>query len=250
LGFTGRYFCVSTDKAANPVNLMGASKRLMEHLIFSGAVAPGLRAEVSSARFANVAFSDGSLLDGFLKRLQKRQPLAVPRDTRRYFVSLREAGQICLLAAVVAPAGHILVPRLDAEKNLRDLEVVAAALLRQMGLRARIYDEEQAAKDSLERDLSEGFYPLLLTALDTSGEKPFEEFVGQGERLVDIGLAHLAAVPYTAVEVDRLHRFIAHMEAAVAGRSAPPKEEIVAWIGDVMPEFKHFDTGKHLDQRM
>lgn len=246
----GRYFCVSTDKAANPVNLMGASKRAMEHLIFSRAVAPGLQVDVTSARFANVAFSDGSLLDGFLKRLQKQQPLAVPRETRRYFVSLREAGQICLLAAAVAPADHIVVPRLHAETDLRELESVAVALLAHVGLRARIYEEEEEAKASLQKDLSEGCYPLLVTPLDTSGEKPYEEFVGEGEEMVEIGLESVAAVPYRPVPPGKLTAFVELVESVVEGDTFPPKAEIISWIGDLIPNFQHVETWKHLDHRM
>ena len=125
-----RFFCVSTDKAANPVNLMGASKRIMEHLVFSEEIISTQNLEVTSARFANVAFSNGSLLESFLQRIQKRQPLAVPRNTRRYFVSLREAGQICLLAAICAPHGHIVIPKLDPKNDLQDLQSIAVKVLR------------------------------------------------------------------------------------------------------------------------
>ena len=145
-GGLNRYFCVSTDKAANPVNLIGHSKRAMEHVVFSGEIAPALIAETVSARFANVAFSDGSLLDGFLKRLQKRQPLAVPRQTRRYFISLVEAGQICLLAAFSAPHRHTLVPRLDPAADLHDLQDVAEAVLRCAGFEPALYHDEAEAR--------------------------------------------------------------------------------------------------------
>lgn len=131
-GFKGRYFCVSTDKAANPASLMGASKRLMEHILFA---ADGFTGTRTSARFANVAFSDGSLLHAWLQRLAKRQPVAVPRATKRYFVSMKEAGHICLLASICAPDQSILVPRLDPSKDLVELQVVAERLIRRLGLR-------------------------------------------------------------------------------------------------------------------
>ena len=249
-GYQGRYFCVSTDKAANPVNLMGASKRLMEHLIFSRELNRDFQMEVTSARFANVAFSDGSLLAGFLQRLEKRQPLAVPRATRRYFVSLREAGHICLLAAVVGPAGHIMVPRLNAESDLKDLESIAAGVLTEFGLRARFYDEEQAAKERLASDLSEGAYPVLRTVLDTSGEKPFEEFVGVGETEREAGFRHLVAVPAAPVAVETLNTFLSRLEALASGRVRPSKQEVVAWVSEVVPTFNHMESAKHLDQRM
>ncbi len=250
LGYRGRYFCVSTDKAANPVNLMGASKRLMEHLIFCRALNPGLRMEVTSARFANVAFSSGSLLAGFLLRMEKRQPLAVPRNTRRYFVSLREAGQICLLAAIAGPADHIVVPRLDAGTDLKDLESVAAGVLHACGLRARFYDDEHEAKARVPTDLAEDAYPVLRTPLDTSGEKAYEEFVGEGESEAEIGFAHLAAVPYVPAEVERLRTFLQRLESLVDGSCHPSKPEVISWIAEVVPTFLHVETSKHLDQRM
>ena len=193
-GWGGRYFCVSTDKAANPVNLMGASKRVMEHLIFTRVAAMMTGASVTSARFANVAFSNGSLLAGFLHRLEKRQPLSVPRDTRRYFVSLPEAGRICLLAACVAPDHHIVIPRLSAERDLVDRESLACAILDHAGFKARIYEDEAESKSNLASDVAAGRYPLLVTELDTSGEEPFEEFVGEDDEIVDFGLETLAVV--------------------------------------------------------
>ncbi len=198
-GHNLRYFCVSTDKAANPVNLMGASKRAMEHIIFSGEVASDFRGDITSARFANVAFSDGSLLFSWLRRMEKRQPLAVPRDTRRFFVSLRESGQLCLLAAICAPDRHLLIPRLDAQHDLRSLEDVVISLLHRRGYEPHFYDTEAEAKARFEGDAAQGRYPVLRTALDTSGEKPYEEFIGNGESSAEIGMANLLAVNYRAL---------------------------------------------------
>ncbi len=249
-GQAGRYFCVSTDKAANPVNLMGASKRLMEHLAFSNGWRTESAPDVTSARFANVAFSDGSLLDGFLKRLQKRQPLAVPRDTKRYFVSLREAGQICVLASVLCPARHILVPRLDAEHDLVELEAIAVAFLRHFGLATEMHTDEAAARAAVEPALSRGAYPLLVTALDTSGEKPFEEFLGDGEHSVDIGRASVEAVPYLPGEPGRLDTFLERLEGLLSARSHASREEIIGWMSDAVPNFRHASSALDLDQRM
>jgi len=250
-GGAAAYFCVSTDKAANPVNLMGASKRLMEHVIFSGEAAPGFAARVTSARFANVAFSDGSLLQSFLRRLEKRQPLAVPLHTRRYFISLREAGQICLLASVCAPDRHLLVPRLDPAADLHDLETIARAVLRQHGFEPSVYDDEAQARDGVEADLARGCYPLLRTPLDTSGEKPYEEFVGPGEQAVEAGMVNLWGVPYGPAPAGAVARFLAEAEQLV-GQSdrAVSKEQIVATISTVVPEFHHLERGKNLDARM
>lgn len=250
-GYAGRYFCISTDKAANPVNLMGASKRIMEHLLFSGAVIEGRGMTITSARFANVAFSDASLLDSFLKRLQKRQPLSAPSQTKRYFVSLEEAGQICLLAAVLAPDRHLLVPRLDPASDLHDLETIAAGVLRYHNLEPQVYKEEESARSGLSSDLASGRYPLLVTPLDTSGEKPYEEFIGEDESGVEIGLDNLLAVTYAPAPQGSLPPFLTNIERLVSGADAQAeKAAVIAWIASVVPAFQHIETGRHLDQRM
>lgn len=245
-----KYFCVSTDKAANPASLMGASKRIMEHLIFSGEVVPELRSHVTSARFANVAFSDGSLLDSFLKRLQSRRPLAVPRDTSRYFISLSEAGQICLIAAVSAPHRHVLISRLDQSKDLRDLESVACAILRNIGYEPQFYEEAAEAKANLEHDIRKGRYPLLLTDRDTSGEKPFEEFVAEGEKVVEIGLPNLLAVLYVP-QPGSLRVFLETIKKLISDPHAPVnKSDVADLISKVVPELSHIASDKNLDDRM
>ena len=165
------YFAVSTDKAANPTSLMGASKRLMEDVIFALPICADR--PTTSARFANVAFSNGSLLAAFLRRLAMRQPVAVPRSTFRYFVTQEEAAEICLLAALAIPGGMVLVPRLDPSSELQELAVVAERILHAHGLRAAPYDDEAAARHDVERLARQGAWPLLLTPLDTSGEKPY-----------------------------------------------------------------------------
>jgi FlaA1/EpsC-like NDP-sugar epimerase len=246
-----RYFCVSTDKAANPVNLMGASKRVMEHLVFSREAVPSFAADAVSARFANVAFSDGSLLDGFLKRLQKRQPLAVPRQTRRYFISLVEAGQICLLAAFCAPSGHIVVPRLDPSSDLHDLESVAAAVLRRAGFEPAVYHDEAEARTRVAADVDSGRYPLLLAPLDTSGEKPYEEFLGNNETAVEIGMKELLAVAYVPTSPGAVATLVNELEQYLATPRLPvDKSTLVARLAAVVPQFCHVETGKTLDQRM
>jgi FlaA1/EpsC-like NDP-sugar epimerase len=246
-GGTTRYFSVSTDKAANPVNLMGASKRLMEHTIFAGTRGD---IAITSARFANVAFSAGSLLEGWLLRLEKGQPLAVPRATRRYFLSLREAGQLCLLAAVAPPHGTIVIPRLDAEQHLVDLEGIARALLAQAGFTAKDFENETAARNAVSDPASAG-YPLLLTPLDTAGEKPYEEFVGAGESVFDLGLPNLSGIHHLGPDPVLLGKFLAWLAPLVDGTGASPeKEEFVAALEAVVPELRHQETHKQLDQRM
>ncbi len=246
-----RYFSVSTDKAANPASLMGASKRIMEHVLFSGEIAPGMDGSATSARFANVAFSDGSLLDSFLRRLQKRQPLSVPRDTLRYFISLREAGQICLLASVCGPAHTVLIPRLDAANDQRDLESIAVAVLNHHGFEPHYYTDEGEARLSVESDLAEKRYPLLLTALDTSGEKPYEEFVADGEKTIEIGMQQLLAVNYRPTNPCAVADLVRKVEERLTQPELPTsKNEIAEWISAVVPEFSHVESCRNLDYRM
>jgi FlaA1/EpsC-like NDP-sugar epimerase len=247
-GHASRYFAVSTDKAANPTSLMGASKRLMEDVVFDIAVPENGAA--TSARFANVAFSNGSLLQGFLSRLAKRQPLAAPRDTRRYFVSQREAGSICALSALVAPAEHIVYPQLDADRELVLLEDVAVTVLEWAGYEPELYDDEDAARSAVAGAIERGRWPLLLTPLDTSGEKPYEEFVATDEISVEIGFDALAAVQHRrgpAVALDvyrRLARLIEQSDRVIE------KAEVVELLAAAVPGLQHRETGLTLDQRL
>lgn len=250
--FDGRFFAVSTDKAANPSSFMGATKRVMEHVAFQlGArLAPG--AAVTSARFANVAFSNGSLLQAWEQRLELGQPLAAPRATRRYFVSREESGQICALAAARAPAGAVAIPRLDPESQLVELEAVARRFLAGEGLQPVICADEAAARAEM-REAAPGRWPLLLTPLDTAGEKPFEEFVAAGERAVEIGLPNLLAVERRAVDDALLGDVLDALERLVHDAAAPlDRHAIKALIGRVEPQFleTHRDSERHLDMRM
>jgi nucleoside-diphosphate-sugar epimerase len=242
------YFAVSTDKAANPVSLMGASKRLMEDLIFD--IAAASCQSTTSARFANVAFSNGSLLQGFGYRLAKRQPLAVPRDTRRYFISHQEAGELCLLATCRIPDGHIAVPRVDATLQLQLLEDIACACLDYWGLSAERYDDEAQARNDVERLAREGRWPLLLTPLDTGGEKSFEEFVGAGESAIDCGLLsvlalrHIPGVAAAQELFEQIARWVDEPDFAVA------KAKFVSVISAALPNFRHSQSEQNLDQRL
>ena len=248
-GGTRAYFTVSTDKAANPVNLMGATKRLMEHVTFCHPAHEDI-ATVSSARFANVAFSSGSLLEGWLHRLQRRQPLSVPKDTRRFFVSLDEAGQLCLLASTCAPPRHLLVPRANS-LALRDLLDIACAFLRHAGYTPSLHEDPDRARAAVATEMAEGRYPLLVTPLDTTGEKSFEEFLGDGEASVEIGLTKLVAVQPTPADAGALTALLGWLERIAAGQGATPtKDDIIATIRSVVPELRHVETHKYLDDRM
>ncbi|WP_041929065.1 polysaccharide biosynthesis protein [Methylorubrum extorquens] len=247
-GFAGRYFCVSTDKAANPVSLMGASKRVMEHLIFSRACTPEFRGGVTSARFANVAFSDGSLLQSFVNRLAKKQPLVAPRATSRYFVSPRESGEICAIAALIAPPDSILVPRLDPAEHLVELEAVARGFLAAHGLEVDLIEDEETAKRAARSAARR--YPLVLSALDTSGEKPYEEFVGSHESVRDVGLHSFEAVSYVPAPAGSLEALLDMVDRAMSGTAPLDKGALVSAIAAVVPELRHKETGRNLDGRM
>jgi FlaA1/EpsC-like NDP-sugar epimerase len=245
------YFCVSTDKAANPVNLMGASKRLMEQLIFSEGVSITSAQTTTSARFANVAFSKGSLLESFVTRLHKRQPLAAPKNTLRYFISPRESGQICALAAFCAPSRHLLIPRLDPRNDMIDLETIAAIVLRSYGFEAQPYEDEALAKENVEADARTGRYPLLLTSLDTSGEKPYEEFVGDEEKAINVGMTALMGIMHEPTPDEPVMSFIKYIEGLILHPEVRViKQDIVDSIKQLIPNFDHVETGKNLDQRM
>lgn len=247
-----RYFAVSTDKAANPASLMGASKRLMEDVLFD--VAPDPAMTVTSARFANVAFSNGSLLQSFLIRIIAGHPLAAPRDTRRYFVSRQEAGEICLLASLLGEHGNIYFPDMDPKTELRLLETVATHVLAAHGYEAVSYTDERTAREDVARLAAQGRWPLLLTPLDTSGEKPYEEFLGEGEgegeSEVETPFSTLGALRHCASAAHEA-RLIEQLENLVT-RAAQPvtKPDIVAAIRAALPNFNHVETGRSLDQRV
>ncbi len=246
-----RYFAVSTDKAANPANFMGASKRLMEHLLFTKSIVPMDNTIRTSARFANVAFSAGSLLESWGERLRKRQPLAVPRDTRRYFVSLEESAQICLLAAAALPDRQLAIPAFEAARDLHELTPIAEAFARDAGYSVAWYDNERDARAAVERDASRGAWPILRTVRDTDGEKPEEVFVAAGERAVDTGLAALLAIPQAGCNHAVLHEVLDELLVWVTdARLKVTKHAIAACIARAVPEFVPASAGNSLDARM
>ncbi|MCR4895663.1 MAG: polysaccharide biosynthesis protein [Lachnospiraceae bacterium] len=240
------YFCVSTDKAADPVNVMGASKRIMEDLIFCYSD----RFPVRTARFANVAFSNGSLPDGFLHRLQKHQPLSAPSDVRRYFVSPAEAGQICLLSCILGENREIFFPKLN-EVQMMTFDHIAIKLLEAHGYEARECDSEAEAVE-LAAVMQEGDrkYPVYFSKSDTSGEKPAEEFVAGGEaadmeRFEALGVITGKEIP----DKGKLFRFLNRLED-VLDREDTTKEEVVELLEEYLPNFRHIETGRSLDSKM
>ncbi len=240
------YFCVSTDKAANPVNIMGASKRIMEDVIFSYSE----YFPVKTARFANVAFSNGSLPAGFLERIRKLQPLSAPSDVRRYFVSPEESGQICLLACMLGENRAIFFPKLG-EAQMMTFDAIGTELLHEHGFEVLQCGSDAEAIEKSE-DLKKGslLYPVHYAVSDTSGEKPFEEFVTEKEtadmeRFDSLGVITGKQVP----DRNRIDALFRDLNAAFA-KEETDKEEIIGIMQDYLPNFEHIETGKSLDSKM
>ncbi len=258
----GGVFFVSTDKAANPVSLMGASKRAMELLLWAhrqpgtpaslidGGEAPPL-ARASTTRFANVAFSDGSLPWAFLQRIEKRQPLAAPADVRRWLVSPREAGRLCLLAALVCPDRHVLVPSLAADRHSVTFDRLAEATLDDFGYLPAWCASEAEARRRPIPERPGGAWPVLLTKSDTSGEKSEEEFIAADERAVDLGLTDVEAIAAPTVDPAALAALLQRLDAAVAARTPlPAKADLAVWLATVVPGMHHRETGASLDAKL
>lgn len=241
-----RYFCVSTDKAANPVNIMGASKRLMEELVTHYAQ----YFPATSARFANVAFSNGSLPRSWLKRQAQRQPLVAPNDVRRYFVSPRESGQICLLACMLGRPGEIFFPCLGQEKMLKFSDI-CSALLRSQGLQPLVCrSEEEARKMGAEIAEGSALYPVYYFKSDTSGEKEFEEFWVEGEKVDMERFQSLGVIVKSlSLEKDQLYSLLHQLETLLA-RQSFTKQDVVDILHGYFPSFHHLETGRNLDQKM
>ena len=240
------YFCVSTDKAANPVNIMGASKRLMEDLIFSYSD----KFEVKTARFANVAFSNGSLPAGFLERISKQQPLSAPNDVKRYFVSPKESGEICMLACILGKNREIFFPKLEREQMMR-FDTIAVKLLEEYGYKLlECADANEAFKAAEQLKSGSKLYPVLFSESNTSGEKIYEEFYVEGESVDLERFDSLGVVTYKPM-IDR-NKLDILFDSLIDEFNKPDtkKENIVRIIADYLPNFKHIETGKSLDSKM
>ena len=240
------YFCVSTDKAANPVNIMGASKRIMEDVIFSYSdFFP-----VKTARFANVAFSNGSLPAGFISRIQKLQPISAPSDVRRFFVSPEESGQICLLAAMLGKNREIFFPKLD-EAQMMTFDAIGTELIKAHGyIPVECKSEDEALEKAEELKQGSRFYPVYYSPSDTSGEKPFEEFVTSTEtadydRVESLGVITGKVIPEKKKIVELFEKLVFSLE-----KVEPSKKEIIAILQEYLPNFSHIETGKTLDAKM
>lgn len=240
------YFCVSTDKAANPVNIMGASKRIMEDVIFSYSD----KFPVKTARFANVAFSNGSLPAGFLERIKKFQPLGAPSDVRRYFVSLEESGQICLLSCMLGNNREIFFPKL-ADAQMMTFDRIAVDLLHESGYEVLECSSDQEAIIKAEA-LWQGSnqYPVHFSVSDTSGEKAYEEFYTDAETVDDSRFSALGVVTGKGIpDDDRIDMLFNHLTETFE-KEVTTKSEVVNILQDYLPEFHHIEAGKSLDSKM
>lgn len=245
-GGARKYFCVSTDKAANPVNMMGATKRIMEMFLMRRS----LEMPVSTARFANVAFSDGSLLYGFNRRMEKDQPIAAPNDVRRYFVTPKESGELCLMSCLLGANRDLFFPKLDAEANLITFSEIAVRYLRRCGYEPVECASEEEAKRRVAELKERRRWPVFFFESDTTGEKDFEEFYTDRETL-DLGRFESIGVivndpNYNAARLEGFEKAIGAMRA----RGLWDRKELIELFNATIPEFHHLETGKFLDGRM
>ncbi len=241
-----KYFCVSTDKAANPVNMMGASKRIMEMFLMRRS----REIPISTARFANVAFSDGSLLHGFNQRIQKRQPIVAPNDIKRYFVTPQESGELCLMSCIFGENRDIFFPKLSEALHLITFADIAVKYLEGLGYTPYLCTSEDEARTLAKTLPDEGKWPCLFTASDTTGEKDFEEFFTDKETLDMDRFHNLGIIKNDPVyDKSKLDHFTEAIERMKAARKWS-KEEIVALFFEMIPDFGHKETGKYLDGKM
>lgn len=243
---TKKYFCVSTDKAANPVNMMGASKRIMEMFLMRRSE----EISISTARFANVAFSDGSLLHGFNQRIQKQQPIVAPNDIKRYFVIPKESGELCLMSCLLGENRDIFFPKLNESLHLITFADIAVKYLEALGFEPVLCSTEEEARALAKTLPQQKKWPCLFTGSDTTGEKDFEEFFTDKEVLDMNRFANLGVIKNELyVEREKIESFSKRIEEMRASRKWT-KEEIVDLFLSMIPDFGHKETGKYLDAKM
>ncbi len=242
-----KYFCVSTDKAANPVNMMGASKRIMEMFVNR----QSKKIAVSMARFANVAFSDGSLLYSFNNRIEKNQPIVAPKDVRRYFVTPKESGELCLLSCIFGENRDIFFPKLSPELNLIKFSTLAERYLNSKGLSPQICKTEDEARQLAKKTSSNNkIWPCLFTNSDTTGEKDFEEFFTENE-ILDMDRFENLGVIKNKLNFDetKLDFFMSEI-IRIQKQKSWNRNEIISLFHEMIPDFNHKDKGKYLDSKM
>ena len=241
-----KYFCVSTDKAANPVNMMGGSKRIMELFLMK----ESQTIDISTARFANVAFSDGSLLHGFNMRLEKMQPIVAPNDIRRYFVVPKEAGELCLMSCLFGNNRDIFFPKLKEELDLISFADIAVKYLKAKGFTPYLCSSEDEARELMKTLPQEGKWPCLFTRSDTTGEKDFEEFFTENEKLDMERFENLGIIKNELqIEESKIELFTQKInEMKSAGEWS--KGNIINLFNQMIPNFNHKEKGKYLDSKM
>lgn len=241
-----KYFCVSTDKAANPVNMMGASKRIMEMFLMR----KSKEITISTARFANVAFSDGSLLHGFNKRIEKKQPIVAPNDIKRYFVIPKESGELCLMSCIFGENRDIFFPKLSENLHLITFAEIAVKYLKGIGYEPYLCKSEEEARELIHTLPQVGKWPCLFTESDTTGEKDFEEFFTDKETLDMDRFENLGVIKNELnIEEEKLNLFETKINELKTARKWN-KEEIVELFFTMIPDFGHKETGKYLDSKM
>ena len=241
-----KYFCVSTDKAANPANMMGASKRIMEMFLMRAS----LELPISTARFANVAFSDGSLLHGFNQRFAKRQPFSAPDDVRRYFVTPQESGELCLMSCLMGENRDILFPKLSEKLHLITFAEIARRYLRSLGYEPYECASEGEARAGVAERVARKQWPCYFFASDTTGEKDFEEFYTERETLDMDRFESIGVIKNEPVfDPAKLKLFLDRI-AELKARGIWEREELVDLFHAMIPEFGHKETGKFLDDKM
>ena len=243
---TQKYFCVSTDKAANPVNMMGASKRIMEMYLMR----KSQEIKISTARFANVAFSDGSLLHGFNQRILKKQPIVAPNDIKRYFVTPKESGELCLMSCIFGDNRDIFFPKLNESLHLISFADIAVKYLTEIGYEPHLCETEEEARNDIDALIAKKKWPCLFTASDTTGEKDFEEFFTDNEVLDMERFENLGVIKNDAnFDSSKLENFTSKI-VQMKTEQRWSKEEIISLFHGMLPYFGHKETGKYLDSKM
>lgn len=245
-GGAKKYFCVSTDKAANPVNMMGASKRIMEYFLMR----MSLEMPISTARFANVAFSDGSLLHGFNQRLLKRQPISAPKDIRRYFVTPKESGELCLMSCLLGENRDIFFPKLSEKLHLITFAEIAVKYLASLGYEAYECGSEDEARNRAEELIVEGKWPCYFFVSDTTGEKDFEEFFTRDETLNMERFGSLGIIKNEPLFDEEKISMFESTISSLKAKGEWDRGELVSLFNEIIPNFNHKETGKYLDNRM
>lgn len=241
-----KYFCVSTDKAANPVNMMGASKRIMEMYIMKASK----ELSISTARFANVAFSDGSLLHGFNKRIEKGQPIVAPNDVKRYFVVPQEAGELCLISCLLGENRDVFFPKLDHGLDLITFASIARLYLKQLGYEPFECESEAEARELVSKLPKEGKWPCYFSKSNTTGEKSFEEFYTEDEILDLESFRKLGIIKNEYIDFDDKIKSFTNTINNMLSDGTWLKTDIVELFKDMLPNFLHEETGKYLDSKM